>query len=90
MLAVARSFLPHLRPLLMDNATFYAYQTMAVAEPARAPASVSGVLLPEEMALDALLREQERGRLEQEFLPDVAVHNAVRGWVDAALASNGR
>ena len=28
------------------------------------------------------LRAQDKGRLDQEFLPAEAVHNAVCGWVD--------
>jgi hypothetical protein len=82
MLAIARGYVPHLRALLMDRTTFNAHQPLAVAEPVHAPASVSGALWPDEAALDRHLRAQEKGRLEQEFLPTDAVHRAVRAWAD--------
>jgi len=82
MLATARSHLPHLQALLMDCATFTVHQGLAVAEAVHAPNSASGALTPEESALYAQLRTQEKGRLEQEFLPTDTVHRAVRAWVD--------
>lgn len=82
MLAVARSHLPHLHALLMDAATYSAYQSLAVAEPVHAPDTVSGPWTPEQKALDAHLRAQNKGRLEQEFLPADTVHRAVHAWVD--------
>ncbi|PJI95426.1 hypothetical protein CLU85_0133 [Acidovorax sp. 69] len=82
MLAIARGHVPHLRPLLMDRATFSAHQSLAVAEPVHAPDSALGTLTRDETTLYAHLRTQERGRLEQEFLPTNAVHPAVRAWVD--------
>lgn len=81
MLGVARSHLPHLHALLMDRATFSAHQPLAVAEPVHAQGPASKALLPEEAALDAHLRTQDKGRLEQEFLPADAVHRAVSAWV---------
>jgi hypothetical protein len=82
MLATARSHLPHLHALLMDAATFSTHQSLAVAEPVHAPDSASGTLTPEESTLDTQLRAQEKGRLEQEFLPAHAVRRAVHAWVD--------
>lgn len=82
MLAIARGHVPQLRALLMDAATFNAHQPLAVAEPVHAPDVVSGTWTPEQKALDAHLRAQDKGRLEQEFLPTDAVHLAVRAWMD--------
>ena len=82
MLATARHHLPHLHALLMDRATFTAYHNLAVAEPVHAPETVADTWTPEETALDAHLRAQARGRLEQEFVPANTVHSAVRAWVD--------
>ena len=82
MLSMARSQLPQLRALLMDRATFAAHQSLAVAEPVHAPDTVSGPWTPEQKALDAHLRAQDKGRLEQEFVPTDAVHRAVCAWAD--------
>lgn len=82
MLATARHHLPHLHALLMDRATFSAHQHLAVAEPVHAPEPISGAQTPEEAALQAHLRAQDKGRLEQEFLPTDTVHRAVRTWVN--------
>ena len=82
MLATARHHLPHLHALLMSRATFSAHQHLAVAEPVHAPEPISGAQTPEEAALQAHLRAQARGRLEQEFLPTDTVHRAVRTWVN--------
>ena len=82
MLATARHHLPHLHALLMDAATFSAHQHLAVAEPVHAPDSACGMLAPDEATLCIHLRTQQKGRLEQEFVPTNAVHRAVRAWVD--------
>lgn len=78
MLALARSHLPQLHPLLMDKSTFDAHADRAVAEPVHAQALPD--LRPEEAALDAYLRELECGRLEQEFLPADRVARAIADW----------
>ena len=82
MLATARHHLPHLHALLMDRATFSAHQHLSVAEPVHAPEPISGALHPDEAALAEHLRAQDKGRLEQEFLPTDTVHRAVRTWVN--------
>ena len=82
MLAIARGHVPHLHALLMNAATFSAHQHLAVAEPVHAPEPISGAQTPEEAALQAHLRAQDKGRLEQEFLPTDTVHRAVRTWVN--------
>jgi len=80
MLATARSHQQHLQALLMDRATFDAHQALAVAEPVHAPEPTCNALQPDEAVLDAHLRTQEKGRLEQEFLHTAAVHRAMRAW----------
>ena len=82
MLAIARDHLPHLQALLMDAATFSAHHPLAVAEPVHAPQTACGALQPDEAALVEHLRAQDKGRLEQEFLPTDTVHRAVRPWVN--------
>ena len=82
MLATARHHLPHLQALLMDAATFSAHQHLAVAEPVHAPDSACGMLAPDEATLCVHLRTQQKGRLEQEFVPTNAVHLSVRAWAD--------
>lgn len=78
MLAVARSHLPQLHPLLMDKGTFDAHANRAVKEPVHAQALPD--LHPQEAALDAYLRQLEYGRLEQEFLPAEKVAKAIAHW----------
>lgn len=80
MLGTARSHLPYLHALLMDDATFNEHRAMAVAEPAHAQMPPSG-LLPDEIAFSQTLRTLESGRLEQEFLPVAAVARAVDDWL---------
>jgi len=80
MLAMARHHLPHLHALLMDAATFSAHHSLAVAEPVHAPEPTARALCPPEATLAAHLRTQDKGRLEQEFLPTDAVHRAVHAW----------
>lgn len=81
MLAIARGYLPHLQPLLMDQAVFDLHAHLAVAEPVHAPPQSALPAQPsDEAALDAYLRRLERGRLEQEFLPADVVARAVSDW----------
>ena len=81
MLATARRHLPQLHPLLMDRATFDAHAHWAVSEPVPCDDSVLDALTPPEAALTQHLRGLAQGRLEQEFLPDQVVDDAVRGWL---------
>jgi hypothetical protein len=82
MLGIARGHVPHLQALLMDATTFSAHQHLAVAEPVHAPEFACNTLQPDETALMGHLRSQDKGRLEQEFLPADAVHSAVCAWAD--------
>lgn len=82
MLARARQQLPHLHAMLMDAPTWAAHSQQAVTEPVLAPPlAENAALTPAERALDASLRQQERGRLEQEFLSPPAVAQAVAAWL---------
>ena len=81
MLATARSHLPHLQAILMDQATFDAHPHLAVVEPVHATGSLFNE--PADVALDAHLRTLEKGRIEQEFLPNPQVHKAVRDWASS-------
>lgn len=86
MLAGARRHLPHLHPLLMDRTTFDAHRHLAVPEPVHATESPNGALPPEQTALDQYLRTLKQGRLEQEFLPQACVNQAIQQWLPASHA----
>jgi hypothetical protein len=81
MLATARRHLPQLHPLLMDRATFDAQAHQAVNEPVPCDDLSLDALTPPEAALVQHLRGLAQGRLEQEFLPDRVVDDAVQGWL---------
>ena len=81
MLATARSHLPQLSALLMNQSDFESYAHLAVTEQVHAGPLQATVLGPEEAAFDAFLRRQEKGRLEQEFLPASLVAEAVKAWL---------
>lgn len=81
MLATARSYLPQLQALLMDQAVFDSHQSQAVAEPVPADPALYARLPPQELALAQYLCAQQLGRLEQEFLPGSVVAQAVYQWL---------
>jgi len=80
MLARARLLRPELTPLLMDADLFKRHGAARVPEPAPAGAIPPEGLSNSEAALYRHLLAQERGRLEQEFLPKQEVVAAVTGW----------
>lgn len=81
MLARARSHQPHLTPLLMNQTVFEQFQSeKAVEEPQPAEPFAPDGLTPGETELYLKLFEAERGRLEQEFLPDALVHQVLSAW----------
>lgn len=81
MLATARFYQPALTPLLMDEETFeYCNKEKAVAEPVTAGESTPSKLTEQEEALYLRLCRSEKGRLEQEFLPDDLVKNEITRW----------
>ena len=79
-LAKARLAVPHLDPLMMDAETLDQHQSSAVCEPIRADSIVpEGLNLAESKLFQRLFIEQ-RGRLEQEFLPRELVHLKLKRW----------
>lgn len=83
MLARARQLQPGLTPLLMTQTEFETYrESKAVAEPQPAEPMPAHGLTVCEQRLYACLLVEEKGRLEQEFLPDDIVRSAVIKWFD--------
>lgn len=81
MLARARRHQPHLTPLLMDSDIYKCYREgRAVIEPTHASATPPEGLTDAEERLYRQLLGEERGRLEQEFLPIDTVEQAFRSW----------
>lgn len=87
MLARARELQPAITPLLMNKATFDAFANdKAVQEPQPAESPPRVGLTPEERAFYSELLLRTEGRLEQEFLPDHAVHCSIVSWQTALHA----
>lgn len=81
MLARARTHQPAVEALLMGRELFKQHSSVsAVVEPTKALESVPTGLLADEADLYRHLLAQERGRLEQEYLPKVQVECAIRQW----------
>ena len=81
MLAHARKLQPHLTPLLMDQPLFERCSgTLAVPEPINAGPVPPEVLTGTEQAFYRHLLNQDRGRIEQEFLPGHIVAEALSKW----------
>lgn len=82
MLARARLHQPAIKALLMEQALFERYASIsAVAEPTKAQGVVPVGLLTDEAAFYRYLLAQERGRLEQEYLPRAQVELGIAVWV---------
>lgn len=85
LLAHARQHRSHLSALLMNA------QTFATSAPDKGVVEPEGASLPEkgltveEQRLFQRLSDSERGRLEQEFLPEAHVHEAVNEWLNASF-----
>jgi len=79
-LATARQAVPHLTPLLMGAEVFDAHKDCAVREPVHASSKAPRGLTASERALYERLLQEERGRLEQEFLPASLVQESVLKW----------
>ena len=80
LLAHARRYFPELPALLMNGATFKDFSSKkAVVEPVLAGLPKTG-LSAHEHALFQMLSKQDKGRFEQEFLPEAVVHQAVSKW----------
>lgn len=81
MLARARLQQPALQALLMEQALFEHYAPVsAVVEPSKAQNSAPSGLLPDEANFYRYLVQQDRGRLEQEYLPKTEVQRAINHW----------
>ncbi|WP_447845686.1 Wadjet anti-phage system protein JetD domain-containing protein [Pseudomonas aeruginosa] len=81
MLARARLHQPAVEALLMEQELFEQHsQGNTVVEPAKAQESAPPGLLADEADFYRYLLVQERGRLEQEYLPKAQVELAIRKW----------
>lgn len=83
MLARARRYQPNIKPLLMDRLLFDTYAPeRAVIEPVKADSSAPEGLEHLEVELYRHLLQQERGRLEQEYLPREVVWSTLANWIE--------
>ncbi|MES9881517.1 MAG: Wadjet anti-phage system protein JetD domain-containing protein [Sedimenticola sp.] len=81
MLATARSYQPTLTPLLMDQQTFeHCQNDNAVIEQVTAGQAAPSQLNSGEADLYYHLLKQQKGRLEQEFIPEALVNWRVEKW----------
>jgi len=83
LLASARAFAPHLFPILMTREVFGHHLAKTVPEPVPARSSPPQLLMTQERDLYFHLLTCERGRLEQEFLADVWIANAIEEWIQS-------
>lgn len=83
MLSRAKLYRPDLEPILMSEAVFHKHQRgNAVVEAVPASTNTPAGLSETEGMLYQWLLTQQKGRLEQEYLPETEVHNALRAWLD--------
>ncbi|MCW8957915.1 MAG: DUF2220 family protein [Gammaproteobacteria bacterium] len=90
MLARARRHQGAITPLLMGEDLFECYKQSAVTEPHPADATPPQELDDDERVLYRRLLAEERGRLEQEFIPTGRVDEAVTAWACNTAAGAGR
>ncbi|MCW9089457.1 MAG: DUF2220 domain-containing protein, partial [Gammaproteobacteria bacterium] len=90
MLARARRHQGAITPLLMGEDLFECYKQSAVTEPHPADATPPQELHDDERVLYRRLLAEERGRLEQEFIPTGRVDEAVTAWACNTAAGAGR
>lgn len=81
MLARARQLRPNVQAVMMTQDVFTDYAGFAVHEPQRAGDFDRSHLTSSEQALLVHLQEQEKGRLEQEFIPLERVHAEITGQI---------
>lgn len=80
-LANARSKQPHLTAILMNQVTYDKYSDkFAVVEPQIADELPPSTLTDEEKLFYTALSSSNKGRLEQEFLPESEVNNVFLEW----------
>jgi hypothetical protein len=91
MLARARQLRPELTALLMTQQIFESQRlTLAVCEPTPADEEPPSALDETEKALYRYLCEAEKGRLEQEFLPQATVSTALKAWREGSTEAKLR
>lgn len=82
MLARARQYCPDLSALMMTRHHFQACSAgNAVAEPAPAQLTPPAPLNGDEQSLYMQILTLDKGRLEQEYLPEEVVHEEIRRWI---------
>jgi hypothetical protein len=87
MLAQARQFQSRLSALLMTKTVYQQLgSSKAVTEPVTAGDLPPKALTPEETQLYTHLLNNQKGRLEQEFLPSDRVSKAILDWVNSGIA----
>lgn len=68
----------------MEQTLFERYSPInAVAEPTKAQSVVPDGLLPDEADFYRYLLAQQRGRLEQEYLPRTEVEQSIVEWISS-------
>ena len=82
MLSRARECLPELSALMMKIELFEQYVDKAVEEPVIAGSTPPLNLQEPERQLYEKIISLEKGRLEQEFIPDEVVKSALSSWLD--------
>lgn len=83
MLGRARLYRSDLIPLMMTREHFEQYSHgCAVPEPTPAPQQPPAGLHDHEHTFFEFLLEQEKGRLEQEYLPEGLVHRELKNWMN--------
>ena len=80
--ANARQTLPHLEALMMTSEIYEQNLDVAVPEPVTAGPDLPAGLNVIERQLYARILREARGRLEQEFLPEQIIHEAITRWCD--------
>lgn len=83
MLARARTHQPHISPLLMSRDLYDSHAEKAVNEPSPSCTLPAPLTKQEEQLFEHLLT-QEKGRLEQEYLPMPVVFDAIKQWLNKA------
>lgn len=82
-LCKARTNLPDLKALLMSREVFESNRDCTVVEPVVAAMDCPDGLIESERQLYSQLLEEQKGRLEQEFLSTRFVEQALRRWADS-------
>ncbi|MCG8652090.1 MAG: DUF2220 family protein [Pirellulales bacterium] len=84
-LAKVRHTIGKLTALMMTSEIYEQFADSAVPEPVVAGTELPVGLTPSEQSLYKRLLEESCGRLEQEFLPEDLIHQAILAWVSGEL-----